>query len=108
MINHPLIQRITLDLDGVSEWDLYRTVDLLRYKWGLDPEVFRTENGYHVIAYLPDGSTYSFMDLILIRHELGDDPRRINHDLIRYSLGWPVDTLFTVRRGKHNRVRVVF
>ena len=106
MISHPVIQRVSLDLDNFSEWDVYTTVDLLRYKWGLDPAVFKTENGYHVIAYLPPGTQYSFMDLIKIRYDLGDDPKRISHDIHRFTLGYPVDILFTVRRGKHNRIQV--
>ena len=104
MINHPLIQRIALDIDTKDRDFVEQKVDLIR-EMGLNPKVWETENGYHVVAYLPKTEYLSFWELINIRSALGDDPMRIQHDIKRMPLGNPVDTLFTVRRGKHNRIR---
>jgi hypothetical protein len=101
---HPLIQRISLDLDSKDLMWIEEKIDLLK-QMNLKPKVYETEHGFHVVAYLPKCRYISFWELINIRASLGDDPMRIQHDIKRMTMGYPVDTLFTIRRGKHNRIR---
>jgi len=101
-----VIQRLTLDLDTSDYWVVAEAVDKLRVM-GLKPQVFKTRNGYHVIARFPkDWPPRGFWELIQLRRDLGDDPKRIQHDIFRVGLGLPTDILFQIRRGIEHYVEV--
>ena len=102
----PVIQRLTLDLDTADRWTVESAVDRLRVM-GLEPQVYQTRNGFHVIARFPkDWKMHSFWELIQIRRDLGDDPKRIQHDIFRVGLGLPTDVLFQIRRGEDHYLEV--
>jgi hypothetical protein len=103
---NPVIQRLTLDLDTADRWLVDSAVDKLRVM-GLEPQVFKTRNGYHVIARFPkDWRTHGFWELIQLRRDLGDDPKRIQHDIFRVGLDLPTDILFQIRRGVDHYISV--
>ena len=91
-------RRLSLDLDILDEWEVYRIYDRLNCL-KLNPNLYRTRNGYHIEAELPEGAE-TFMDIIRLRHEFGDDPRRIDFDVWRITQGHFCDVLFDVRRGR--------
>ena len=98
--------RISLDLDGITEYDLLTVVGRLR-GMGFDPAVFQTENGFHVVAYFPEGVHFSVMEVFQIREELGDDPRRIYWDMRHIAMGKTPDLLFYKKNGvKHRLTRI--
>jgi hypothetical protein len=91
-------RRLTLDLDSLNEWDVYRVYDQLGCL-GLNPILYRTRNGYHIEAELPPEAE-TFMDIIRLRRKFGDDPKRIDFDIWRITQGHFCDVLFDVRRGR--------
>jgi len=98
-----IFNRVSLDLDGISEWDLLTVVGRLR-EMGFDPAVFQTENGFHVIAYFPEDVMLTAMEVFQLREELGDDPRRIYWDMRHIGNGKTPDLLFYKKRGVKHRI----
>ena len=73
MIFEPLTrlkQRLTLDLDSNDFWYIYKIYDKLVVD-GFKPEVFKTQNGYHIEC--PLKPTYGFWEILNLRKKYEDD-----------------------------------
>lgn len=99
-----LKQRIAIDLDSLDYWDLYSVVDRLIMD-GYQPELFRTRHGYHIVVRLEQiiDSPLGFWSLLKLRRHYGDDPQRINCDIMRITEGYPADVLFS-QKGEYERI----
>lgn len=86
--------RITLDLDKVSKKKLIGTAGILK-------KMFKKGNVYYRLSSGKKGGHICLMnveanmdDIIMIRHVLWDDHKRISKDITRASVGLPAQVLF--------------
>jgi len=87
--------RITVDIDG-RPWWAWSVYYMLR---GVcrRTEIYKTRRGHHVVGY--GAPVRNFEECILVRRALGDDPKRIELDILLYKTGKPFQVLWSVKKG---------
>lgn len=97
------MRRITLDWDRICRGKLCRRMKLVNKIFWDKRVVVRVSSGgkgYHVIVY---GVDLNFMDVISLRHFLGDDLRRLMIDEYRKKKNCQTQVLFSEKRGRRAR-----
>lgn len=82
---------LTLDYDRpipFVRFEFFKLTDLVK-----KATIYKTKHGFHVICELRE--SMKFIDVLALRSELGDDPKRVQHDLNNPRLG---NRMFTQKR----------
>lgn len=88
---------MTLDYDHqipFGKWETFRVDDNMK-----SAKIYRTKHGFHVIFELK--IPQRFTDTIKFRYLLGDDPKRISHDIKNPRVG---NRMFTQKREVNEKI----
>ena len=91
-----LSNKVGVDLDGKNMFRLVKSYFNMLHRYGLEPEVYETERGYHLIVRGVKSDLYD-------RLALGDDPVRVELSEIRARVSGYVDDVLFDWKFKNGR-----
>ena len=94
---------LTLDIDNASQRVAHNKARLLAILFRKEVYVRRSASGkgYHIKLHGLPARNYAFIELLLLRYWLGDDPRRVRMDLVRSQKGICTQVLFSCKGDRY-------